>query len=562
MFPETKKLEADVLVLGGGLAGCMGAIAAAEAGCSVILADKAWVGGSGESTFAAGDILYYDPEQDDMHEWLERYNKAGDSMFDPEWLEWYGTNVNKLVNMLDSWGMDFEKDAQGRFKRKPGRGHNEAVVFPGYKMQKKLRGKLEKLGVNIVDRVMITELLTSQGHVTGASGFNVRTGQFYVFHAKNTVLSTGACSFKGQYHGQDMVCGEGTDMALRVGAEFTNMEFSNTYNATAKDFDICGMSRFQRLGGRFTNALGETFMHKYDPEHGEGAILHILVRAMTLEVRAGRGPIYFDLKGMSDEDKELSRRIIPTFFTACASNGVDPFVEPVEWIPGFMGSTSCGSGLTLQTCQCDTTIPGLFAAGDMANQGLVMGALAGPGGINLGWALVTGWNAGLGAAQACKNSELIPIDEAQVTTLKEKTFAKLGNQGRMTVSDAIYRIQALTIPAKYNIIRSEESMKEALAGLDEVERDIEDKIIVRDTHELMLYHELHGMLSTARLTFVSALQRKESRGSHFREDFTELDRENGNVWLKSSLNDGQITVKAEPIPYEKFERYGLAVVSR
>ena len=231
MIPKTERLSADVLILGGGLAGCMGAVAAIKKGCTVILADKAWVGSSGESTFAAGDILYYDPEQDDMHEWLERWNKAGDSMFDPEWLEWYGKNVHELILMLDSWGMEFEKDAQGRFKRKPGRGHREAVVFPGYKMQKKLRGILEKLGVVIVDRVMITELLTSDGHVAGATGFNVRTGQFYVFEAKNTVLSTGACSFKGQYHGQDMVSGEGNDMALRVGAEFTNMEFANTYNA-------------------------------------------------------------------------------------------------------------------------------------------------------------------------------------------------------------------------------------------------------------------------------------------------------------------------------------------
>ena len=562
MIPKTERLSADVLILGGGLAGCMGAVAAIKKGCTVILADKAWVGSSGESTFAAGDILYYDPEQDDMHEWLERWNKAGDSMFDPEWLEWYGKNVHELILMLDSWGMEFEKDAQGRFKRKPGRGHREAVVFPGYKMQKKLRGILEKLGVVIVDRVMITELLTSDGHVAGATGFNVRTGQFYVFEAKNTVLSTGACSFKGQYHGQDMVSGEGNDMALRVGAEFTNMEFANTYNATAKDFDICGMSRFQCLGGRFTNALGETFMHKYDPVQGEGAMLHILVRAMTQEVRAGRGPISFDLRGMSEEDKDLSRRMLPMFFEACASKGVDPFSEPVEWIPGFMGSTSCGAGLTLKSFSCDTTIPGLFAAGDMANQGLVMGAIAGPGGINMGWALVTGWKAGEGAAEACEGQAQLPVDEAQIAALKEKTFAKFGHKGHMSVGDAIYRIQSLTIPAKYNIIRSEASLREALAGLDEVERDIEANVAVRDMHELMLYHELHGMLATARLTFTSALQRKESRGSHYREDYTETDGEHWNVWLKSSFKDGKIVVEAEPIPLEKFERYGLDVLPR
>lgn len=559
MIPETEKLSADVLVLGGGLAGCMGAIAAAQKGRSVVLVDKAWVGGSGESTFAAGDILWFDPAQDDMREWLERYNKAGASMFDPEWLEWYCHNVHDLVLLLDAWGMEFEKDEKGRFKRKPGRGHNEAVVFPGYKMQKKLRGILEKLGVTIIDRVMVTQLLTANGHVVGATGFQVRTGKFYVFEAKNTVLSTGACSYKGQYHGQDMVCGEGNDMALRIGAEFTNMEFSNTYNGTAKDFDICGMSRFQRLGGRFTNARGETFMERYDPEHGEGAILHIVVQAMTKEVRAGRGPIYFDLKGMSPEDKELSKRIIPMFFEACESKGVDPFTEPVEWIPGFMGSTSCGSGLTLRSFACDTTVPGLFAAGDTANQGLVMGALAGPGGINLGWALVTGWNAGQGAAAACDGINALAVDEAQIAAARAATFAKLGHQGDMSLGEAIYRIQSLVIPAKYNILRTGASLREALEGLDEAERDIEARIAVRDTHELMLYHELHGMLSTAKLTFVSALQREESRGSHYREDFTEIDGSHWNVWLKTSLQDGKLAVKTEPIPVEKFQRYGLDV---
>lgn len=275
MIPKTERLSADVLILGGGLAGCMGAVAAIKKGCTVILADKAWVGSSGESTFAARRYPLLRPEQDDMHEWLERWNKAGDSMFDPEWLEWYGKNVHELILMLDSWGMEFEKDAQGRFKRKPGRGHREAVVFPGYKMQKKLRGILEKLGVVIVrprDDHGTPDLGRPCGRGYGLQCPHgpvlcVRSEEYDPFHGL-------ACSFKGQYHGQDMVSGEGNDMALRVGAEFTNMEFANTYNATAKDFDICGMSRFQCLGGRFTNALGETFMHKYDPVQGEGAQLH------------------------------------------------------------------------------------------------------------------------------------------------------------------------------------------------------------------------------------------------------------------------------------------------
>lgn len=146
MIPATERKSADVLVLGGGMAGCMGAVAAAMAGRSVVLADKAWVGGSGESCFAAGDILYFDPEEDDLHEWLERWNRNGSGMFDPEWMEWYAGSSTEIVNMMNEWGMDFEKDANGRFKRKPGRGHNHAVVFPGFKMMRKLRARLENWG--------------------------------------------------------------------------------------------------------------------------------------------------------------------------------------------------------------------------------------------------------------------------------------------------------------------------------------------------------------------------------------------------------------------------------
>lgn len=558
MIPATERKSADVLVLGGGMAGCMGAVAAAMAGRSVVLVDKAWVGGSGESCFAAGDILYFDPEEDDLHEWLERWNRNGSGMFDPEWMEWYAGSSTEIVNMMNEWGMDFEKDANGRFKRKPGRGHNHAVVFPGFKMMRKLRARLEKLGVTIVDRVQVTDLLTNNGQVVGATGFNVRTGQFHVFHARNTILCTGSCSFKGQYHGQDMESGEGNTMALQAGAEFTNMEFSNCYNTTARDFDICGMSRFQRLGGRFTNALGEPFMDRYDPINKDGALLHVLVRAMTTEVREGRGPIYFNLKNMSEEDRELSYRIVPTFFAACKSCGIDPFKDSVEWIPGFMGSTSSGSGLTLKSFACDTTVPRLFAAGDMANQGLLIGSIAGAGAVHLGWATISGFRAGEGAARACEGAELLPVDEAQVESIREKTFAKLGHEGHLSIADAIYRIQSCVIPAKYNIIRCGEDLREALAALDQIEKDIEKEIIVRDTHELMLYHELRGMLTTARLTFTSALERRESRGSHYRTDYPDMDKE-WNVWLKSKLKDGKIEITREPVPAEKFERYGIPV---
>lgn len=251
-----------------------GAVAAIKKGCTVILADKAWVGSSGESTFAAGDILYYDPEQDDMHEWLERWNKAGDSMFDPEWLEWYGKNVHELILMLDSWGMEFEKDAQGRFKRKPGRGHREAVVFPGYKMQKKLRGILEKLGVVIVDRVMITELLTSGRPCGRGYGLQCPHGPVLCVRSEEYGPFHGRVQLQGTVPRQDMVSGEGNDMAPARGRGIHQHGIRQHLQRHRQGLRHLRHDRFQCLGRPFHQRPCRTFMHKYDPVQGEGAMLH------------------------------------------------------------------------------------------------------------------------------------------------------------------------------------------------------------------------------------------------------------------------------------------------
>jgi len=562
-MPSEISLTGDVLVIGGGLAGCMGAIGAAKRGAKVILADKGWTGATGCSTFAAGDILWFDPAQDNLSQWLNNWLAMGDYMADPEWFEMICKDVHEIVLEMDRWGLPFEKDPDGRFVRKPGRGHNAAVVFPGYKLQQMLRAKAAEAGVTLVDRVMLTSLLDLDGHVAGAAGFNVREGNFYTFRTKTTVLAAGGCSYKGNYYGQDMVCGEGYNLALRVGAEFTNMEFSNVYNSSATEFDIYGMSRFQRLGGRFTNAGGERFMKRYDPVNQDGAHLNILQRAMALEVKAGRGPIYFDLSEMNDENRKLSRKLIPMFFDACESKKIDPFSQRIEWVPGFMGAVCSGSGLTLNGLDCSTTVPGLYAAGDTANEGLAIGGLAGPGGINLSWALVTGWRAGEAAAEdARKLANPAGVPKEEVTKAKTYAFQKMNDGGELEIGQAVIKVQELTIPARFNIIRSAESLKEALAGLEHLEHEIIPKVEVRDYHKLMNYHELLGMLTTANLTYRCALLREESRGSHYREDFPHRDNQNWLKWTRSKCLNGDIRVETVPAPVEKYKLYSIEIPLR
>ena len=123
-----KDFSTDVLVVGGGLAGCWAAHKASETGARVLLVDKGWIGASGCSTFAGGDILWWTPE-DDLQEWLNNYARWGGYLFDPEWFVILCRDIHERILEMDRWGAPFEKDGEGNLLRKPGRGHHAAVVF-------------------------------------------------------------------------------------------------------------------------------------------------------------------------------------------------------------------------------------------------------------------------------------------------------------------------------------------------------------------------------------------------------------------------------------------------
>jgi succinate dehydrogenase/fumarate reductase flavoprotein subunit len=315
-------------------------------GGSVILVDKGWVSTTGCSAFAAGDILWWTP-QDDLNMWLNDWAKWGGYLLDPKWFDILCRDIHERVLEMDQWGVPFEKDEQGNFARKPGRGHNAAVAVPGLKLMKLMRKKITETGSRILDNLMITDLVVDDGNLLGVVGFHIRNGEFYMIKAKAFILAAGGCSWKGNFYGQDMVCGEAYALAYRHGAQLMNMEYSNCYNSTYRFFDVFGMSRFARLGGKFTNASGERFMLKYDKELGDGAHLQTLAIAMAKEVQEGRGPISFDLRGMKEDDRKLSRKFLPMLFEMFEYAGIDIFEEKLEWIPGFVGSVASGSGIRL-----------------------------------------------------------------------------------------------------------------------------------------------------------------------------------------------------------------------
>lgn len=548
-----------MLVVGGGLAGCWASYRAAQLEADVVLAEKGHTGSSGCSTFAGGDILWWTPS-DNLSEWLANYARWGGYLFDPRWFVILCNDIYKRVLEMKHWGAPFEKDEQGNLVRKPGRGHNAAVVFPGIDLMELMRKKVQGKGVRMLDHVMITDLVSNDEGVIGAVGFHIRSGEFFLIRAKAVILAAGGCSWRGNYFGQDMVCGEAYSMAYRHGAELMHMEYSNNYNSTYRYFDIYGMSRFQRLGGKFTNARGDRFMARYDPELGDGSHLHTLAIAMAKEVREGRGPIYFDLRDMKEEDRHLSRKLLPLLFDMFNQAQIDIFGRPLEWIPGFQGTVATGSGIRLMDYNCATNVNGLFAAGDAACEGLVIGGITGPGAINLSWAIVTGYRAGEGAAHLARDRGQGGPSRQLLDELKDRTFVHLRKKGgKLSPQDVYYRLQDITIGWDKNIIRHGKRLKTSLEELEQVRAEMIPRMRVDDFHQLMRAHEVEATHLTTEMITRSALFRTESRASHYREDFPETDNVNWLKWIvvkKSGKGMELIKINA---PIKAFKEHNVSL---
>jgi succinate dehydrogenase/fumarate reductase flavoprotein subunit len=316
-----RKLDTDVLVVGGGLAGLMTAIRARELGAEVLVVDKAKVAKSGCSPFAAGIYNAVLPEDDPVL-WAKEVIEAGDFLNDQEWVSQHARLSYPIITMIDNWGKEqnltvFERETNGNFVRRKSRGHiySSHCVVNSLPMMEALWRQAKDRQVGFLERTMVTDLVKDNGAVIGALGFNHRTGHIYELRARSTVLAAGGCGFKSIFIGHKNLTGDLKAAALRAGAVFKSMEQFES-NTCYKGFDIHGMNLMINVGGRFINGRGEEFMPRYDPKLGNRALLSELALAFCQEVKAGRGPIYLDVTAASPEDRKLCRKILPETFKA------------------------------------------------------------------------------------------------------------------------------------------------------------------------------------------------------------------------------------------------------
>ena len=521
---ETKIIEVDVLVVGGGTAGPLAAIKAKQKAPEqkVLLLDKANVKRSGaiaEGMDSVNNAIipgYATPEQ-----YVKEITIANDGIVNQAAINAYAVRSHDMIRELDSWGVKFEKDETGEYAVKKVH-HLGSYVLPmpeGYNVKKVIFKQLRKVGVEVCNRLTTTRLLVgSDGRIAGAMALESRTGEFYVIRAKAVILCTGAAGrlglpasgyLFGTYENPTNA-GDGYSMAYHAGAELSGLECFQI-NPLIKDYNgpACAYVTGP-LGGYTVNAKGERFI-KSDYWSGQ------MMLEFWRELEGGNGPVFLKLDHLADETVTKIENVLhiterPTRGRFHEGRGTDYRHDLVEMHISEIGL--CGghsaSGVWVDE-HARTTVPGLYAAGDLCNvaHNYMLGAM------------VYGQIAAEDAVEYAARNELPDYAPEQVEKERERIFAPLSREDGIPPTQVEYKLRRMVNdylqPPKVTT-----KMEIGLQRFAEIRADLE-QIKAENPHELMRAMEVHAILDCAELAAAASLYRTESRWGlyHYRTDYPE-----------------------------------------
>jgi succinate dehydrogenase/fumarate reductase flavoprotein subunit len=555
---ETRALETDVLIIGGGAAGLWAAIRARDFGARVLVVDKGKVARSGASVHTHC-ILAPVPEEG-MSQALEEIVVEGGYMCNQKWAERLLWEQGDRIRELASWGAPFRKDASGNIYTAKDRKQvvNNSIYLLGSQMMEKMKAHALSKGVEFLERVVVAELLTSDGQlptggsVVGAVGFHTRTGEFYIFKAKAVIISTSLISAELYNAAVNNCNGDGHAMAFRAGAKLSGLEFGQVPNFPLVNRKVSTghPAVFQLYGAKLVNSLGEEFVEKYYP----GKTLQLLSRAeisyaVAKEALEGRGPIFFDMRHWSDDLIEEWRRILPSMMSRLDDAGIDLKRDRLETMPriGTWGGAA-QSGIRVDD-SAESSIPGLFAAGVAAHIPVNIIDMTG---LTQAVCYVSGCRAGEVAGKRVSATEHVSPDVDQVNRLHQKVFSPLLRERGLHYEDIYISIGRVTVPAEFSFFKHEERIKSTLMEIARVQREEVPQLKAQDVHELVGCIGVQNLSLLAEALYRCALERKESRFSHYREEFPYRDDID---WLKWSVIEGDemgMEVSFEPVPIESY----------
>ena len=555
-MPEnnTHFVESDLLIIGGGSAGLWAAKRFTELmpEKSVVIVDKGPKEWGGLMSMAGGDFDAVIPG-DDLDAWVEDFVYYFDGLCDQEQIEELLSRSWDRLEDYQRYGCEFFRKEDGSLKSIPQRGLPHVKLYPaklvgrgGEDMVRNLVRQLRKADVKSLGRIMVTDLVKKNGRVVGAVGFDSISGDFYRFRAQVVIAATGVGGWKTSY-GKNTPTGEGVEMAWNAGARLKDFEFSRVWNMP-RYFGWEGQTKLIPLGARFVNAKGEPFMEKYSPVLGVNTDPHFITIAMSMEIRAGRGPIYFDISRIDPKDLILLRPQngwqLMNYEKLCKL-GMDLFRDNTEWLPQMTisyGGMEAGIKGT-------TNVEGLFAAGTARST--EPGVYA--GGFALMSTSVTGHLAGEGAAEFLASASSVEGDDVDddIDALREAIYAPLGREG-LAPRDVLKKIQAAMFPYDVSILKTEASLQRALDEITRIREEEVPNMAASDPHYLLKLREVRSMAFVSELYLRASLERRESRAGHFREDYPHRS-EDGLAWLIIERGeDGGMQFSRKRVPLERY----------
>lgn len=541
--------ECDVLIVGGGLAACMAALEASKRGVDVILVDKGRLGRSGSSPTSGGvpqaAFGHADPrDSKDVH--FRDTVIGGDYIPHQKIVRAVVDEITERIIELEEIGLHFKKADDGKhFYQEKRLGSSFARSVPpiggSVGMMGTLRKEVLNREVNVQQWMMITKLFRENDRVTGALGINVQTGEFRLFKAKAVILAAGSAVGLQKYTSANFhTTGDAYVAAFNIGAELANMEFLEFTLIPAPNgitVPMAGLSPFTSKGGRFLNAAGERFLEKYDPERLEGTTRAILVQATYKEMLAGHGPICIDPSYIPDEkwDDEIQFEYAPKLSAA----GIDCRHDRFAWVPAlhtFLG------GLFVNE-QCETNIPGLFAAGESATGIHGSNRLSGNA---IASCMVLGARAGKYAARFAKANAIVAIEERAVDDEIKRVESYRG-QGVTNPYEVEREIKDLAW-ASAGVVRNEKGLEAGTAAFETIRKEKVPQLHGNDQRSWVKALECANLAWVGEMVTRSALARTESRGQHYRDDFPALGKEMPK-WVKLQKSGEGIDCRTEPIPF-------------
>ncbi|GAA3504325.1 MULTISPECIES: L-aspartate oxidase [Streptomyces] len=560
MAATEQLLSTTVLVIGTGGAGLRASVELAEAGVDVLAVGKR-PKNDAHTSLAAGGInaalATMDPE-DSWQQHAADTLKESYLLGDPRTTEIVTRGAARGIDDLERYGMAFAREQDGRISQRFFGAHKFrrtafAGDYTGLEIQRTLVRRAEQLRIPVLEGVYITRILTHEGAVFGAYGFDLKDGTRYRVHADAVILAAGGHTriWRRTSSRRDENTGDSFRLAVEAGARLRDPELVQFHPSGIIEPENAAGTLVSEAargeGGILRNALGERYMSRYDPERMELSTRDRVALASYTEIKEGRGTekggVWLDVSHLPRQT--IMNRLPRVYQTLLDLQMLDITRDPIEVAPTAHYSMG---GVWVRPEDHSTDVRGLYAIGE-ASSGL-HGANR-LGGNSLIELLVYGRITGRAAAAYAESLTAQPRSAAAVAQARAEVDGLLAADGPENVR-ALQRAVRNTMTEHAGVVRDEEGLRTGLAELGAIEKRMEDVGVHPDIagfQDLAHAFDLKAAVLAARATLEAALERRETRGCHNRGDYPDMDEEL-RVNLVWSPATGITRESIPPVPEE------------